>query len=69
VQGTACTKLEFRLSSFKGEPNESWPFPKMPFAKRQRYQQLYKTWNPCGFDADGWMNLVVAGGVKTFFFS
>src|SRR5579872_6324749 len=35
---------------------ESWPFLEMSFAERQKYNDLYKTWNPVGFDADSWMD-------------
>ena len=30
---------------------ESWPFLPMSFEDRQTYNDLYKTWNPAGFDA------------------
>src|SRR4051812_28549614 len=39
-------RLHWGLYSIKGEPKESWPFLTMPFAERQRYQELYRTWNP-----------------------
>jgi alpha-L-fucosidase len=41
----------------------------MSFAERQRYQELYKTWNPQGFNADEWMDLFAAGGMKMFAFT
>jgi alpha-L-fucosidase len=62
-------RLHWGLYSIKGEPNESWPFLKMPFAERQRYQELYKTWNPRGFNADEWMDLFAAGGMRMFAFT
>jgi alpha-L-fucosidase len=61
--------LHWGLYSIKGEPNESWPFLKMSFAERQRYQELYRTWTPQGFNADEWMDLFAAGGVKMFAFT
>src|SRR5208282_3528556 len=35
---------------------ESWPFLKMSFEDRHAYNQLYKTWNPAGFDASAWVS-------------
>lgn len=46
--------------------HESWPFLEMPFAERQKYQGLYQTWNPRGFDAGEWMNLFAESGMKMF---
>ena len=62
-------RLHWGLYSIKGEPKESWPFLEMSFAERQRYQELYKTWNPQGFNADEWMDLFAAGGMKMFAFT
>jgi alpha-L-fucosidase len=45
---------------------ESWPFLGMSLADRQTYNSLYKTWNPGGFDADGWMNTFQESGMKMF---
>ena len=45
---------------------ESWPFLPMSFEDRQAYNSLYKTWNPAGFDADGWMNIFKASGMRNF---
>jgi alpha-L-fucosidase len=36
---------------------------------KQRYQQLYKTWNPQGFDAEAWMRFFDRSGVKLFAFT
>lgn len=62
-------RIHWGLYSIKGEPNESWPFLKMTFAERQRYQELPKTWNPQGFNADEWMDLFAASGMKMFAFT
>lgn len=62
-------RLHWGPYSILGQPGESWPFLKMPFADRQRYQALYKTWNPRGFNADEWMDLFVACGMKMFAFT
>jgi alpha-L-fucosidase len=50
-------RLHWGLYSILGKPKESWPFLEMSFADRQRYQEMYRTWNPQGFDADEWMDL------------
>jgi alpha-L-fucosidase len=48
---------------------ESWPFLKMSFADRQQYNDLYKTWNPQGFDADTWMDIFKQSGMRMFTFT
>jgi alpha-L-fucosidase len=48
---------------------ESWPFLPMSFADRQAYNDLYKTWNPAGFDADSWMDTFKESGLKMFAFT
>jgi alpha-L-fucosidase len=48
---------------------ESWPFLEMSFADRQKYNSLYKTWNPTGFDADSWMDIFRDSGMKMFAFT
>jgi alpha-L-fucosidase len=48
---------------------ESWPFLPMSFADRQTYNNLYKTWNPTGFDADAWMDDFTESGLKMFAFT
>ncbi len=62
-------RLHWGLYSIKGGPNESWPFLTMSFPERQQYQQLYKTWNPQGFNADEWMDLFAAAGMRMFAFT
>ena len=48
---------------------ESWPFLDMSVADRQRYNSLYKTWNPVGFNADAWMDIFAESGMKMFAFT
>ena len=48
---------------------ESWPFLKMSFEDRARYNDLYKTWNPHLFDAAEWMRIFKDGGMKMFAFT
>lgn len=48
---------------------ESWPFLEMPFEDRQRYNNLYQTWNPSDFDANAWMDIFAESGMKMFAFT
>jgi alpha-L-fucosidase len=48
---------------------ESWPFLSMSLEDRQAYNDLYKTWNPAGFDADRWMDDFRESGLKMFAFT
>ena len=45
---------------------ESWMFLPRSYAEKQAYQEAYKTWNPQGFDADGWARLFATNGMKMF---
>ena len=58
-------RLHWGIYSIWHRGNESWPFLKMSFEDRQQYNDLYKTWNPAGFDADEWMSLFDESGLKT----
>jgi alpha-L-fucosidase len=49
--------------------NESWPFLGLSNEGRQRYNQLYKTWNPQGFDAEKWMQFFVQAGFRGLAFT
>jgi alpha-L-fucosidase len=62
-------RLHWGPYSILGEPGESWPFLKLPFAGRQHYQSLYQTWNPQAFNADEWMDLFAACGMRMFAFT
>jgi alpha-L-fucosidase len=48
---------------------ESWPFITMSFEDRQAYDNLYRTWNPTGFDADAWLDTFKESGMKMFAFT
>jgi len=47
----------------------SWPFLHMSFEERQAYNNLYKTWNPAGFDANAWMDIFKESGMNMFAFT
>ena len=36
---------------------------------REQYEELHKTWNPIGFDANKWMDIFAEAGCKYFVFT
>lgn len=62
-------RLHWGPYSISGRSNESWPFLRMSREEKQQYQELYRTWNPVGFDAGEWMNLFAESGMKMFAFT
>lgn len=62
-------RIHWGLYSMIKQEKESWPFLKLPNAEKQAYVDLYKTWNPQGFNADSWMELFKQSGMKMFAFT
>src|SRR3984885_7112563 len=62
-------RLHWGLYSIWHRGRESWPFLEMSFEDRQKYNDLYKTWNPVGFEADQWVGLFEESGMKMFAFT
>jgi alpha-L-fucosidase len=62
-------RLHWGIYSIWHRGAESWPFLNMSFADRQKYNDLYKTWNPAGFNAEEWMTLFADSGLKMFAFT
>lgn len=62
-------RIHWGIYSIWHRGNESWPFLGMSFEDRQKYNELYKTWSPIGFDADRWMDLFHESGMKMFAFT
>ena len=62
-------RLHWGIYSIWHRGAESWPFLNMSFEDRAAYNELYKTWNPAGFDANEWMNLFTESGLKMFAFT
>ncbi len=62
-------RIHWGLYSVWGEGHESWPLLKYTDDKRQRYQELAKTWNPHAFDAEAWMRFFTRSGIRMFAFT
>ena len=62
-------RLHWGLYSIWHRGRESWPFLNMSLEDRQQYNELFKTWNPVGFDADEWESLFQESGMKMFAFT
>jgi alpha-L-fucosidase len=62
-------RIHWGLYSMRHLQEESWPFLKMSYQERQKYQELYRDFNPEGFDAGEWMRLFRRAGMKCFAFT
>jgi alpha-L-fucosidase len=62
-------RIHWGLYSITEQPKESWPYLKLPHNEKQAYNEMYKTWNPQGFDASEWMELFSESGLKMFAFT
>ncbi|HLP74077.1 MAG TPA: alpha-L-fucosidase [Bacteroidales bacterium] len=62
-------RIHWGLYSITQQPKESWPYLTLSNEDKQAYNQMYKTWNPQGFNADEWMNLFADAGMKMFAFT
>jgi alpha-L-fucosidase len=59
-------RIHWGLYSVTGQGNTSWPFLDLSWKQKQAYQEIYKTWNPTGFDAESWVKLFKDNGLKMF---
>jgi len=62
-------RIHWGLYSILELRGESWPFLNMKYEERQKYQEMYKTWNPEGFNAEEWMQFFERCGFKCFAFT
>jgi len=62
-------RIHWGLYSITARGGESWPFLKLSNEDKQAYQELYKTWNPTGFNAEEWMKLFSENGIRMFAFT
>lgn len=59
-------RIHWGIYSVTGQGNTSWPFLNLSNQEKQAYQQIYKTWNPVGFNADELVKLFKENGAKMF---
>jgi len=62
-------RVHWGLYSKLNLQQESWPFLKMSYEDRQKYQELYKEFDPKSFDAGEWMRFFKKAGFKCFAFT
>jgi alpha-L-fucosidase len=62
-------RIHWGLYSILQQRSESWPFLKMSYAQRDKYNQMYRTWNPDGFDANQWTDFFRDAGMKMLAFT
>lgn len=61
-----AVRIHWGLYSLMHFQGESWPFLNLDNEQKQAYQQLYKGFNPAGFDADAWMAFFRRVGLECF---
>jgi alpha-L-fucosidase len=62
-------RIHWGIYSVAGFTHESWPYLEASYQQRARYNELYRTWNPTGFDADTWTSLFAENGLRMFAFT
>jgi alpha-L-fucosidase len=62
-------RIHWGLYSVAGFTHESWPFLELSYHERARYNEMYRTWNPAGFDADAWTALFAENGLRMLAFT
>jgi alpha-L-fucosidase len=62
-------RVHWGIYSITRQAHESWPYLSMSFPDRHHYNELYKTWNPKGFDANLWTSLFAEAGARMFAFT
>ncbi|MDR1746000.1 MAG: alpha-L-fucosidase [Tannerella sp.] len=64
-----AVRIHWGIYSIWEMNGESWGFLRLPREKKAEYNNLYKTFNPTGFDANEWMDLFQRSGIKAFAFT
>ncbi|MDR3219013.1 MAG: alpha-L-fucosidase [Dysgonamonadaceae bacterium] len=64
-----AVRIHWGIYSMWEMDGESWGYLKLSPEKKIAYNELYKTFNPAGFDAQEWMDLFKRSGIKAFAFT
>jgi alpha-L-fucosidase len=64
-----AVRIHWGIYSIPEMNGESWGFLRLSNAKKQEYNNLYKTFNPVDFDAKQWMDLFKRSGITAFAFT
>ncbi|MDR3260898.1 MAG: alpha-L-fucosidase [Tannerella sp.] len=64
-----AVRIHWGIYSIWEMNGESWGFLNLSNEKKQEYNNLYKTFNPAGFDAQEWMDIFKRSGIKAFAFT
>src|SRR5215469_863174 len=62
-------RIHWGIYSIWQMDHESWGFLQLSPEKKQAYMNLYKTFNPTGFNAEEWMTLFDSAGIKCMAFT
>ena len=62
-------RIHWGLYSKWNLQQESWPFLKMSYEDKAKYQELYREFDPKYFSADEWMSFFKKSGLKCFAFT
>jgi alpha-L-fucosidase len=62
-------RVHWGLYSLLEQRGESWPFLAMSPEEKDRYNQLYRNFDPVEFDAEEWMRFFGRAGFKCFAFT
>ena len=62
-------RIHWGLYSVAGFTGESWRLLEINYQQRARYNEMYRKWNPSGFDADTWASLFAESGFRMLAFT
>lgn len=62
-------RIHWGIYSINASGDASWPLTRHDLAWQGQYHELYKTWNPVGFNAGEWMEMMRRDGLKFFVFT
>ncbi len=62
-------RIHWGVYAMWARDDASWTLYQHLRAEKQQYNELYKTWNPKGFDAEQWMRFFERSGIRIFAFT